>query len=371
MYVLGIIQLVTLFTPLLGGSAAAGAVAMALSIAATLWPWHLFVRWCVRRADPRTAVALAAVDEPLRDEESAAERAERVLREAVGDPAAYLKLRRSAPGPATAADCWIGVDGALIDAPSEGALELTDAAGRPIAALEHDLRFADLRPLRAAVRPLIERARWEAELREQSERVAAERARADAAAVEARRRIERDLHDGVQGRLVSLGLGLSLARDDAPDPLARDVLAHAVAELQGAVVELRELAGGTLSRRLDGRGLADAVGELAARVPLLVELEIPARELPAHVESTAYFVIAESLTNAVKHAAAGRVRVRVSGDEVVTVLIADDGCGGADVRGGTGLRGLQERVHSVGGSLVVGDGTPTGTVVEAVLPCGS
>ncbi|PZU47903.1 MAG: hypothetical protein DI566_04910 [Microbacterium sp.] len=378
LYVLGVVQLVTNFTPLLGGDAAAGAVAMALVLATTFWPWLLLVRAAVRRFDVRTAVAEAAVAAVRPDggavglAEPAGPACERVAAEALSDPDVRVLLAR--PG-----GRWIAADGTP-SSPAEqvATLTVTDATGLPLGVVEHRTRFADLRPLALALRPLFERAVWEAELREQAGRVAAERARADAAASEARRRIERDLHDGVQGRLVSLGLGLSIAREQLPDALARDVVANAVAELQASVAELRELASGALSSRLDGRGLAGAVGELVARAPVPVEVDIPDLALPPGIESTAYFVIAEAVTNALKHGDAATIAVRVVHDALVdtavgtvTVEIWDDGRGGADARAGTGLRGLRERVRAAGGRLVVSERMPQGTRVEAVLPCGS
>lgn len=365
LYVLGLVQVVTLVTPALGENAAAGAIATALVAAATLWPWVLLVRFVLRRFDVRTAVAHAALAALPPGSEPAGQVCARVVAEAFGD--AHTRVLLARPD-----GRWIDADGLDVapraDTPK---LDVTDATGRVLGIVEHNSRFTDLRPLALALRPLFERASWEAELREQAARVAAERARADAAASDARRRIERDLHDGVQGRLVSLGLGLSIAHDQLPDALARDLVAGAVRELQESVAELRELASGRLSHRLDGRGLASAVTDLVARVPLTVTVDIPEATIPAIAESTAYFVIAEALTNAVKHSGAERVVVRVEAGDSLSVEVWDDGCGGADARVGTGLRGLRERVRAVGGHLVVSERMPHGTRVEAVLPCGS
>ncbi|MGB4136265.1 MAG: ATP-binding protein, partial [Microbacterium sp.] len=258
---------------------------------------------------------------------------------------------------------------APIDA--EAAALLSGPRGQPLAAVVSRTRFVDARPLLEAVRPLIARAALETEARLQAERVTAERIRADNAAAEARRRIERDLHDGVQGRLVSLGLGLSLARDGLVDPVSRGVIDEAVGQLHDAVAELRELSSGDLSARLAGTGLAAAVGDLARRMPVPVTLDVAPLRIAPDVETVAYFVIAEALTNAVKHAAPTRIAVRVTAGDEVIVRIADDGSGGADLRAGSGLRGLQERVHAIGGHLIVSDTLPAGTLVEAVLPCAS
>ncbi len=294
--------------------------------------------------------------------------AQTALREALSDPDARLLI-------ATARG-WIDADGEIVAGPGEqldqDAVIAGDSAGQPIGALIHRTRFIDVPALLATVRPLIERAALDAELRDRTERLDAERRRADAAADEARRRIERDLHDGVQGRLVSLGLGLSLARAEADDPVTRLVLDDAVSGLQTAVLELRELAAGTLSQTLTTRGLASAVGELVRRMPVDIELRVDDVPLDPRTEAVAYFVIAEGVTNAVKHAGAARITVAVTKSEgSVSVTIGDEGPGGADLRAGTGLRGLRERVRSVGGRLVVSDRDPHGTLVEAVLPCES
>lgn len=365
-YVFGVVQVVVLLVPVLRGGAVAGAVATALVLAVTVHPWRLLVRWCVRRADARTAVAEAALAALPHggDGDASAVRAQRTLQDALGDPSLRVLIAR--PG-----ERWIDAGGGASVRPEGTApvLIVADVAGRCLGVVQHARRFVDLRPLVPALRPLFERAAWEAELRAQGERVARERARADAAAEEARRRIERDLHDGVQGRLVSLGLGLGLARETLPDALARDVVDHAVRELQASVAELRELSGGSLGRRLDGHGLASLIGELAARTPLPVHVDVPDTTLPTAVESTVYFVVAEALTNAVKHADPHSVTVRVEVGDVVSVSVGDDGVGGADVRAGTGLRGLGERVQAAGGRLIVSERAPSGTLVEAVLPC--
>ena len=171
---------------------------------------------------------------------------------------------------------------------------------------------------------------------------------------------------------MSLGLGLSLARAEADDPVTRLVLEDAVSGLQTAVLELRELAAGRLSQNLATRGLASAVGDLVHRMPVEVELRLDDVPLDGPAEAAAYFVIAEGITNAVKHGGAQRITVSVTrGAESATITVEDEGPGGADLRAGSGLRGLVERVHSVGGRLVVSEREPHGTLIEAVLPCGS
>lgn len=370
-YALAVFQVAAPLGRLLGSHPTHGALATTLVIAVTLLPWALLVRWCVNRSDAGAAFA-EAVREATARGLPAGEAVEHAFRDALSSPQARLLLRRSPRR-------WTTADGHPAEPPPSGTgtvddlavLPLPDESGRTMAALLHESRFADTRTLARTARPLVERAILEADVHEQAELALAERRRADTAAHEARRRIERDLHDGVQGRLVSLGLELSLARDESPDPVTRDLMGHTVTGIHEVVAELRELSSGTMSSRLTHHGLAAAVGDLVRRMPLPVEVDIPVLAVPAPIEETAYFVIAEALANTVKHGAAGRAHVTVSADKELVVTVRDDGVGGVDPRLGTGLRGLQERVHAVGGRLVVSDARPRGTLVEAVLPCAS
>jgi signal transduction histidine kinase len=197
-------------------------------------------------------------------------------------------------------------------------------------------------------------------------------ARLVAAQDEARRRLERNLHDGAQQRLVGISLALRLALGKLPgDPEAgRELVAAAADELARALEELRELARDIHPAQLTDRGLAPAVRALALRVPVRIELrDLPEERLPPAVEAAAYFVVAESLTNAAKHARATAVSVafrRGSGDAWIEV--ADDGCGGADPALGSGLRGLADRVEALDGKLSVVSPPGGGTVVSAAFP---
>ncbi|WP_329518723.1 sensor histidine kinase [Spirillospora sp. NBC_01491] len=187
-----------------------------------------------------------------------------------------------------------------------------------------------------------------------------------------RRRIERDLHDGAQQRLIGLTLQIGLARLDVPpgSPAARSMdTAHAQAKR--LMVELRELIHGIHPRVLTDRGLPAALGELAdqAAPAVTVDAELPGR-FPAHVEATAYFVVAEALTNAAKHGGAGRVRVTARWlDGLLTVEAEDDGTGGADPAGGTGLTGLADRVAVIDGRMFLSSPTGGPTVLRVELPC--
>lgn len=190
------------------------------------------------------------------------------------------------------------------------------------------------------------------------------------------RRIERDLHDGAQQRLVSVAMNLGMAKErleDVDDLQARELVGRAHDEAKQAIVELRELVRGIHPAVLTDRGLDPAVSALAARctVPVTVQSDL-ARRLPAVTEAAAYFVVAEALTNVAKHSGAASASVRLSdrGDTVV-VEVHDDGVGGAEAREGSGLQGLHDRVRAVDGRLRIAspEGGPTTLIAE--LPCGS
>ena len=188
-----------------------------------------------------------------------------------------------------------------------------------------------------------------------------------------RRRLERDLHDGAQQRLVSLALRLgALDAQLAPGSEAAQLLAAAREELAASLSELRDLAHGIHPAVLSERGLDAALQGLAARAPLpvsvVVELE---RRPPAAVEIAAYYLVAEALTNVAKHAHATSAVVRVlqAGGRLV-VDVTDDGVGGTDVAAGSGLRGLAERVEALGGRISVSSAPGDGTSIRARIPCG-
>jgi signal transduction histidine kinase len=205
----------------------------------------------------------------------------------------------------------------------------------------------------------------------QEEELRASRARIVEAGDAARRRLERNLHDGAQQRLVALSISLRLAEAklamDAEG--ARELLAASREELSQAIDELRELARGIHPAVLTDRGLDAALEALTAKVPLPVELTLPGERLPAPVEAAAYYLIAEALTNVAKYADATSARVAVTRlDGTVTVEVADDGVGGADPANGSGLRGLADRVAALDGTLVVDSPQGSGTRVRAEIP---
>lgn len=202
--------------------------------------------------------------------------------------------------------------------------------------------------------------------------LAASRLRIVEASDDERRRIERNLHDGAQQRLVALSVGLRLARAkirSAPED-AEELVAFASEELAQAIEELRELAQGIHPAVLTERGLAEALEVLAARTRLPVSLEtrLPER-LPEPVEAAAYYVVSEGLANVVKHAGAGTARVRVvHTNGAARVEVSDDGAGGADLDRGSGLWGLRDRVEALAGSLEIESAPGKGTLVRAELP---
>jgi signal transduction histidine kinase len=224
-------------------------------------------------------------------------------------------------------------------------------------------------------------ARWalsESRTRALEERVESLRetqARSVDIAMADRRQIERDLHDGAQQRLLSLGmdLGMALEKFESDPDAARALVGDAHAELQRAIAELRNLARGIHPAVLTDRGLDAALSALTARSPIPVNLDVQLRERPpASVEATAYFIVAEALANAAKHAHARAVDVRVRqiGDRL-HVEVADNGRGGATEQPGGGLAGLHDRASSVEGSLRISSPQGGPTIVAADLPCAS
>jgi signal transduction histidine kinase len=211
----------------------------------------------------------------------------------------------------------------------------------------------------------------DAELRESHEELRASRARIVQAGDAARRKIERDLHDGAQSRLVALSLLLRSARKRADsDPGLAELLDRAQEELQTSLAELRELARGIHPAVLTDRGLEPALDALVARVPVPVTLEVQAEgRLPGPVESAAYFVVSEGLANVTKYSRATQASVCVRRvDGRVTVEVSDDGVGGADAARGSGLRGLSDRLAALDGRLALDSPPGRGTRLRAELP---
>ena len=202
--------------------------------------------------------------------------------------------------------------------------------------------------------------------------LAASRARIVVAGDEARRRFERNLHDSVQQRLVSLALRLRRTERQLPpaEGALKSALAESVEELNAATEEVREIAQGIHPAILTQGGLAPALRTLARRCPIPVEVTVDCEDrLPEPVEVAAYYVAAEALANTAKHAAASRASVAVDRhDGLIRVRISDDGVGGADPSTGSGLTGLRDRVEALGGSLAVRSPRGQGTSLDVTLP---
>jgi signal transduction histidine kinase len=304
------------------------------------------------------------------------ERLEEALRRSLGDPDAEVLFWREPGG-------WVGPDGAPAHLPSDvedaRAVTMVAREGRQVAALVHDpaLRSepALVEAAAAAASLALENERLHALTLAQLAEVRSSRARIVAAADDARRRIERDLHDGAQQRLVSLGLALRRARAQLTEatPVALNAQLQALdAGMHQALAELRDLAHGIHPAALTEQGLAGALASLADDAPLPVEVSsVPSGRLPEAVEAAAWFVASEAVANAAKHGEASRVSVaaRLHGDHL-ELEVADDGVGGADVDGGSGLLGLRDRVEALDGSLTIDSPLGAGTRLRARIPIG-
>lgn len=217
----------------------------------------------------------------------------------------------------------------------------------------------------------LENERLQAEVRAQLDEVRELSARLVDASDAERRRMERDLHDGAQQRLVTLALRLQLARDsDAPKAALRQTLIDAAEELDEALRDLRELARGIHPSILTRDGLAAAAAALAERSAVPVTMEVDGVSCSPASQITAYYVIAEALTNVARHAEASDARVEADcHDGELVVAVADNGRGGAALGGGTGLGGLRDRVVAVGGRFEIQSPLGQGTTVRAFIPC--
>ena len=308
--------------------------------------------------------------EDLRAGRAAPEATGKVMAEAIGDPSLELFF-------------WLPADEVHVDASGRIVHELPDAdrARTPVrrgdlqlATVVHDRALAErpdlLESVIEAAGLAIEIARLRVEVRRRLAEVEESRARIVTAGYEERRRLERDLHDGAQQRLVSIGLALRHVQGRLPAPSREaDELDAGVAELGRAIEELRELARGVRPAALDD-GLAAALRELASRSPLRIMVDATDERFADRIETAAYFVASEALTNAAKHAGASAITVdagRRNGKLIVAV--GDDGIGGAAPSVGSGLAGMTDRVAALGGSVTVASRPGRGTVVTAELPC--
>jgi signal transduction histidine kinase len=329
----------------------------------------LFVASTIRARTARGAVGAAVVDlEPgapptrLRD----------TLARALGDSTLQLAFRL--PDGAG----YLDTTGQVVDparpGPGRAVTPVTEASG---AVLVHDGGLEQepqlIRLTAAAASMALEHTRLQAEVLAQLEQVRASRARLVEAGDAERRRLERDLHDGAQQRLVTLSLALGMARDRAAeaDPELGSLIESASKEAREALTELRELARGIHPAVLTETGLTGAIQALVERSPVATTITaVPHERYPAAIEATAYFVVSEALANVAKHAKADGAQVMIRKfPGRLLVEVSDDGTGGARSEGGSGLRGLADRVASVGGVLRVDSPPGGGTRLEADIPC--
>jgi signal transduction histidine kinase len=297
------------------------------------------------------------------------------------------ELARALDDPSVELAFWLPARREFVDGTGRGvelppkrpdrAVTRLEDEGEPLAALIHDPSLLDepklVEEVGAAARLALENARLHAEVRSQLAKVKESRERLVTAADEERRRIERDLHDGAQNQLVALALELRhaqtrLGKDS--DPEIDRLLAYAADEVRLAVEGLRELARGIRPPILTEAGLGAALDALATRAPLPVTVRATPDRLPPEIEATAYFVASEGLANVVKHARASKATIlaRRERDKLI-VEVADDGVGGAEADGGSGLRGLADRVEAHGGRLWVDSRAGGGTRLVGEIPC--
>jgi signal transduction histidine kinase len=303
-----------------------------------------------------------------------------------GDPREALS--RALGDPSLALGYWFAAesryvdrDGRPVEFPASGSgrrSTVVERDGQPVAvlihdeALDHNARL--VQSVGAAAGLALENERLQAELRARLVELQASRARLVEATDAERRRIERDLHDGTQQRLVSIAMSLGLVEAKLPSDgaQAKPIVAQTRQALAAALAELRDLTQGIYPTILTERGLSAALDELCGRAAITAHLRLFLDgRLPVPVETAAYYVVSEALTNAAKHSRASAVRVAATcADGLLTVDIADDGVGGAGAGRGSGLRGLADRVEALGGTLTVSSPAGQGTTLRAELPCG-
>jgi signal transduction histidine kinase len=294
------------------------------------------------------------------------------LSRALGDPS--LEIGYCLPDRAV----FVDAKGRTLTPPEPGSgrsMTVLEREGEPVAALVHDPAVLEdpglLEAVTSAAQLAAANARLQAEVQTQLEELEASRRRILAARDEERRRLERRLHDGAEARLGELAGTLRRGQRSTTDQRTREQIAHAEDQLVRTLEELRRLAHGLHPRVLAEHGLADALAALAKDLPVPVDLNVASTQLPEQVAVAAYFVCAEALANVAKHAAAARVAVAVTvGEDRVRVEVADDGVGGADPRRGSGLRGLADRVETLGGTLRVDSVPDHGTRLAADIPFG-
>jgi len=293
------------------------------------------------------------------------------LAQALGDPTLEVAYRLGDGR-------YVDAAGGLTELPHQAdrAVTTVTAGGEEIAALVHDPALLDepalVESVRATAALVLENERLAAEVRSKLAEVRASRGRIVAAADGERRRIERNLHDGAQQRLVTLSVALGLEAIRA-NPATADVLVRAQNEVEQAIAELRDLARGIHPTLLRDEGLEAAVEALVRRTPLPVTLRgTVCDRLPDPIELAAYFVVSEALTNVIKHASATGASIVLEREPAtLRVAVIDDGVGGAQIQAGSGLAGLRDRLDALEAALSVESEPGEGTTVCAEFPCES
>jgi signal transduction histidine kinase len=361
---------------LVGGGSEWITAAATLAVAVAFLPLRRRIQDIVDRRFSRARYQgvrrVRTFEDDVRDGRRAPEEIGAVLAVALDDPSADLRFWLPETG------AFAGASGDVSDLPDDDrARTEIDHDGALTAVLLHDPSLLHRRDLLNGVLTAatlsIEMARLRVELRLQLGEVEASRARIVEAGYEERRRLERDLHDGAQQRLVSLGVQVRRLQRTLPRGAAilSPALDGVVDEIGAAIGDLRQIAAGVRPARLDD-GLSAALADLARSAPIPVDVDVPSERVQASVEAAAYFVACEALTNAVRYASASRVSMRaVREDGTLLVSVTDDGVGGAVIRRGSGLAGLQDRVAAHGGTLEVVSPRGRGTRVEVAIPCES
>jgi signal transduction histidine kinase len=360
----------------LGRGSAWVTAAATLSVAVAFRPLRARIQMRVDRRFDRARFEavhrVRAFEEGVREGRRAPEEIGQVLAEALHDAAAELLFWLPA------SETYATASGETLPAARNG-LARTEIrhGGKLTAVLLHDPALGERRStldgILSAAALSIEIARLRVEVRRQLAEVEASRRRIVEAGYEERRRLERDLHDGAQQRLVTLGIVLRRLQRSLPREaqMLAPALDTAVNEVGAAVADLRTIAAGVRPPRLDD-GLAAALRDLARTAPLPVEVDAQIDRVAASVEAAAYFVACEGLTNAVKHASASRVSLRaVRENGTLFVSVSDDGIGGAVARRGSGLAGLRDRVSAHGGAFEISSPRGSGTHIEVAIPCES
>ena len=349
--------------PLVGlGDAGAQAVLIIERLALIAFPVALVIGVLRSRLDQARVGDLALA---LEDAITSTELEERIG-EALGDPTARLVFRSDQESG------HIATTGRPIEvAPDRSLAVIRSSDGAELGAIVHDpaVDATLAASVSAAATLAVRNESLRAELRNQLLEVERSRERIAKAALHERRRIERDLHDGAQQGLLALGARLGSIRGKAEGEL-RTELDDAIEDLRSTVDSLRDLARGVHPPILTDRGLAPAIETLAEHSTVAVDIDVGSERFRPGVEAAAYFLVAEALTNTIRHADASSVSVKaLHTDGWLNVEVSDDGGGGAEFAGGTGLQGLRDRVEALGGELQVSSPQGKGTTVRASLPC--